>query len=370
MPLADELLGEREARALIDALTGADPAAPLDAVRATAGALGELPLSGRARALAAAMLADIDGDSDRLNAHVRAALTDPGFSGWMLWAVGLAVAQRAIETATASAFDDALAVLRQLTPRMTSEFSVRPLLRHDLPRALGIMGEWVSDPDPHVRRLASEGTRPLLPWGERVPGLVEDPGLTRAILDALHDDPDEAVRRSVANHLNDHSRAHPGYAVEVVRGWQWRGGPHRARTASHALRTLVKRGDADALALLGFRAAEVEVSPIEIAERRIEPGGTVRFGAEIRNVGIESVDLVIDYALFFPDARGRERTKVFKIGRRTLAPGERTRVEASRSFRALTTRSYYPGDYAIALQVNGVAFERTAFVVLDAPVSA
>lgn len=367
MPLADELLGEREARALIGALAGADPAAPLDAVRATAGALGELPLSGRARALAAAMLADVDGDSDRLNAHVRAALADPGFSGWMLWAVGLAVAQRAIETATSSAFDDALAVLRELTPRMTSEFSVRPLLRHDLPRALGIMGEWVSDPDPHVRRLASEGTRPLLPWGERVPGLVEEPALTRAILDALHDDPDEAVRRSVANHLNDHSRAHPAFAVAVVDGWSAGGGAHVVRTSRHALRTLVKRGDPAALALLGFRPAEVSVRPIELSSREIEFGGAVRFRAELENLGADAAELVVDYVLFFPDARGRERTKIFKIGQRTLAPGERTRVDASRSFRALTTRSYYPGDYSIALQVNGVVHERADFALRAAP---
>ncbi|GAA1793904.1 DNA alkylation repair protein [Leucobacter iarius] len=363
MPLADELLGADEAEALIAALAAAEPATGFAGLRAAAARLGELALSARARALAEALDADLDDGADRLNAVVRSATADPGFAGWMLWGVGLAVGRRAIDDGSDAAFDDGLALLRELTPRMTSEFSVRPMLRHDLHRALRTMADWTSDPDPHVRRLASEGTRPLLPWGERVPGLVEDPGLTRGILDALHDDPDEVVRRSVANHLNDHSRAHPGFAVEVVRGWQRRGGPHVARTASHALRTLVKRGDADALALLGFRAAEVEVSPIEIAERRIEPGGTVRFGAEIRNIGIESADLVIDYALFFPDSRGRERTKVFKIGRRTLAPGERTRVDASRSFRALTTRSYYPGDYGVALQVNGVAFERAAFAV-------
>ncbi len=363
MPLADELLGADEAEALIAALAATEPGAGFAELRATAERLGELSLGARARALADALDADLDGGAERLNAVVRSALADPGFAGWMLWGVGLAVGRRAIGDGSDAAFDDGLALLRELTPRMTSEFSVRPMLRHDLSRALGAMAGWVSDPDPHVRRLASEGTRPLLPWGERVPGLVSDPELTREILDALHDDPDEVVRRSVANHLNDHSRAHPEYAVEVVRGWQQRGGEHVPRTARHALRTLVKRGHPGALELLGFRPVEVSVSPIEFESAEVELGGAVRFGAEIENVGAERAALVIDYVLFFPDARGNERAKVFKVGRRDLAPRERTRVEATRSFRALTTRSYYPGAYAVALQVNGVLGGRAEFAV-------
>ena len=372
MPLADELLGAREARALITTLTAADPGNPFTATRAASESLAELPLSGRARTLAQAMLHDIDGGPDRVTSVVRSACADPEFSGWMLWAVGLAVAWRAVDAGDTAAFDDGLAVLRELTPRMTSEFSVRPLLRHDLTRALDTMTEWTADPDSHVRRLASEGTRPLLPWGERVPGLIGDSQQTRPILDALYDDPDEVVRRSVANHLNDHSRAHADFAIRTVAEWQRHSNGHRdspmetdiARTARHALRTLVKRGDAGALALLGFRPAELTVSQLVLTPTLVEWGGTVRFRGEIENVGTDPAELVIDYALHFPDARGGERSKIFKIAHRSLAPGERTVVEASRSFRPISTRRYYPGRHGIALQINGVAQERADFELL------
>lgn len=364
MPLADELLGAAEARGLVATLTAADPGTPFTATLAASETLAELPLSGRARRLASALLEDVDGGPDRLTAVVRAACADPQFTGWALWAVGLAVAWRAVDAGDAASFDDGLAVLRELTPRMTSEFSVRPLLRHDLPRALGTMTEWTADPDPHVRRLASEGTRPLLPWGERVPQLLQDPRRTRPILDALYDDPDEVVRRSVANHLNDHSRVHASFTVETVGGWQRRGGADVDRTARHALRTLVKRGDPGALALLGFRPAELAVSPLVLTPTLVESGGTVRFRSEIANRGAEPARLVIDYVLSFPDARGAERSKVFKLGHRSLAPGERTVVEASRSFRPISTRRYYPGRHGIALQINGVAQERTDFELL------
>lgn len=76
---------------------------------------------------------------------------------------------------------------------------------------------------------------------------------------------------------------------------------------------------------------------------------------------------MIDYVLFFPGARGPERSKVFKISQRTLAPGERLDVEGSHAFREITTRQYYPGGHGIALQVNGVVYGRGDFVLAAAP---
>lgn len=364
MSMTDELLGREAAAMLLEALGDAAPGNELRATRDAACAMDALTLSGRARALAQGILEDIPGGPGALTGTVRAALQHPGFDGWLLWPVGLAVARRATHEGSPAAFDDAMSVLRELTPRFTSEFAIRPMLRHDLHRALGGMTEWTRDPSPHVRRLASEGSRPLLPWGERIPALVADPAPTRPILDALFDDPSDAVRRSVANHLNDHSRAHAGFALETVRGWQRAGGEHVTRTARHALRTLVKRGDPEALALLGFPPARVTVSPLDLAPARVAAGGTVRFGAAIENPGDAPAALMIDYVLFFPGARGEERSKVFKIARRSLAPGERTTVEAAHSFRPITTRRYYPGAYGVALQVNGVVHDRADFAVL------
>ncbi|MBK0419046.1 DNA alkylation repair protein [Leucobacter sp. CSA1] len=366
MSMTDELLGAATAKALVDALEAAG-GGRLDGTRRAAESLGALTLSERSRALARAILADLDGDRLRLLTTVRRAGDDPAFAGWMLWPVGLAVAWRSVEADSAEGFDAGMTTLRELTPRMTSEFAVRPMLLHDLPRALAHMAEWTGHDDWHVRRLASEGSRPLLPWAERIPALVADPTPTRRILDTLYDDLEESVRRSVANHLNDHSRAHAAFAVDTVTGWQATGGTHLARTSRHALRTLVKRGHTGALELLGFPPAQVAVSPLSVTPGAVAPGDAVRFRATVENTGGEAANLVIDYLLFFPDARGSERSKVFKIAQRRLLPGESTVVEASHAFRELTTRRYYPGSYGVALQVNGVVQERVAFSVGAAP---
>ena len=365
--MTEELLGRRSAASLVDALRAAEPDAEFGATRGTAERLEGLTLSERARALARSLLADVDGGPERLAALTRRALERPDFAGWALWPVGLAVATRAVDDGRPAAFDDAMAVLRALTPRMTSEFAIRPLLRHDLDRALAIMREWTADPDWNVRRLASEGSRPLLPWAERIPALVADPAPTRPILDALHDDPEESVRRSVANHLNDHSRSHAEFVVRTARAWREAGGAHVERTSRHALRTLVKRGDPGALALLGHGPVRVDVAPLELAARTIAFGDAVRFRGEVASAEDAPVDLVIDFVLFFPDARGRERSKVFKLAQRALEPGARTVVEGAHAFRPMTTRRYYPGRYGVALQVNGVRQERADFALTFDP---
>lgn len=364
--MTDELLGEQNIERLASILTGAAPGNPFTATRVAGGHLTALTLSERARTVARAILSDVNEDPERLSRLVRSALQSEEFEGWVLWPVGLAASWSAIASGHNSGFDNGMELMRELTPRMTSEFAIRPLLLHDLQRGLGHMREWTSDANWHVRRLASEGSRPLLPWGERLPLLVSDPSPTRPILDALYDDQEESVRRSVANHLNDHSRAHPEFTVELVRGWRDRGGTHVERTTRHALRTLVKRGDAGALELLGFPPAQLRVAPLRLSANEIAVGGTVRFSSEVQNTGEDLAKLVIDYVLSFPDARGRERSKVFKIAQRVLAPGEATTVETAHSFRAITTRKYYPGRYALALQINGVAHERAEFTMPDA----
>jgi len=106
-------------------------------------------------------------------------------------------------------FDLALDALRFLTPFGSSEFAVRVFLRSDLQRALATMRRWADDPDDHVRRLASEGTRPRLPWSFRLDALVADPSPALPILEALRADPSLYVRKSVGNHLNDIGKDHP-----------------------------------------------------------------------------------------------------------------------------------------------------------------
>ncbi|UFS58472.1 hypothetical protein [Subtercola endophyticus] len=149
-------------------------------------------------------------------------------------------------------FDAALELLAALTPRLTAEFAIRPLLQADLARALPIIQSWVTSPDPHVRRLASEGTRSFLPWAKRVPALLADPYATVPIISAMYRDESDYVRRSVANHLNDLSRQSPDLAAQVAAEWMLAPDENTARVVRHGLRSLVKKGHGPTLALFGF----------------------------------------------------------------------------------------------------------------------
>ncbi len=132
---------------------------------------------------------------------------------------------------------------------MTGGFAIRRLLAADLDRALAVVRTWTAHPDEHVRRLASEGTRPYLPWAVRVPALRARPAATIPLLDALYRDPHEYVRRSVANHLNDLARHAPDAVLETAAGWLAEPDANTAWVVRHGLRTLVKKANPGALAL-------------------------------------------------------------------------------------------------------------------------
>jgi 3-methyladenine DNA glycosylase AlkC len=362
MPFADELVNGRTAQSLTRAVRVALPGADLAALRAAAPHLDPLTLRERADLLRDALLADVPGDYAELARVVRAARDGvPEFGGWLIWPVTSAVATKAVAEGTDATFDDAMALLAELTGLLTSEFALRILLRHDLDRALGIVAGWTGSPDTDVRRLASEGTRPYLPWSVRVPELISRPGATVPVLDALHSDESEYVRRSVANHLNDLSRDHADLAVATARRWLDTPAPPAVRLVRHGLRTLVKRGHPGALGLLGFAPATLEIEGPALDRTRVPIGGSVRFTAAIRNIGAEDARLAIDYVVHHHKANGSQSIKTFKLTTRTLGPDETIEVSRDHSFRLLTTRRYHPGPHALALQINGVTSDRAEF---------
>ncbi|VXB88156.1 3-methyladenine DNA glycosylase AlkC [Citricoccus sp. K5] len=343
------------------------PGAELHELPRAADSLTGLALRERADLLRDALLADLPGDYQSL-AHVirQARDSSSDFSGWLVWPVTGAVAARAVQEDTDAAFTDAMALLAELTGRLTSEFALRTLLRHDLPRGLEVITGWTDSADEHIRRLASEGTRPYLPWAVRVPGITAHPGVTVHLLEALYRDPSEYVRRSVANHLNDLSRDDPSLVVETAQRWLDAPGPATPALVRHGLRTLLKKGHPGALALLGFMPASVEVDGLHLAETQVPWGGEVRFTAALRNSGPEPARLAIDYVMHHRKANGTLSTKVFKLTTRDLPAGDEIVINRTHSFRSITTRRYYPGGHAVALQVNGIATAPVQFELLAA----
>lgn len=145
-------------------------------------------------------------------------------------------------------FETSMGALYALTTRFTSEFAIRTFLIHQQERTLSKVLDWLTDPNPHVRRLCTEGTRPRLPWGKRIPSLISNPLPTLHLLETLKNDRSLYVRRSVANHLGDIAKDHPEVAFSMCERWlkgdaskdlQW--------LISHAVRHPAKKGDPRAL---------------------------------------------------------------------------------------------------------------------------
>ncbi|MGC3957177.1 MAG: DNA alkylation repair protein [Verrucomicrobiota bacterium] len=146
-------------------------------------------------------------------------------------------------------FETSMRAQYEITRRFTAEFSMRPYLIKWPERTLARLVEWARDPDPHVRRLCSEGARPRLPWAMRIPAFIKDPRPVLPILEALKDDADLYVRRSVANHLGDIAKDHPQLAFEICERWLDGASVERKWMIRHAVRHPAKKGVKEALRL-------------------------------------------------------------------------------------------------------------------------
>jgi 3-methyladenine DNA glycosylase AlkC len=361
MPTADELLGARQALALARDMERVAPDRDWSRLSEAADSFPDLGLRDRVTLVRDALLHDLPEGYGESAGLIRAALSDPSFSGWRIWPVSEAVAVLATASTEAD-LGDGLELTAALTPRLTCEFALRIFLNSSLEATLDAALRWTSSPDEHVRRLASEGTRPLLPWAAQVPALRQNPGATLPILEALRRDSSETVRRSVANHLNDISRLNPELAVATAERWQADPDERTAKLVRQALRTLIKQGDSGALATLGFGSPEgLTVEGPHLATPQVAIGDSLTFDAALRNDAAAPAKIAVDYVIHFQKANGTLAPKVFKLTTRTLAPGERLVLTRSHSLRPITTTRYHEGAHALELQVNGLRHGRVAF---------
>ena len=246
-----------------------------------------------------------------------------------------------------------LDALKFFTRFGSSEFAVREFFRRDPAATLQRMREWAADSCEHVRRLASEGSRPRLPWSFRLEAVVKDPSLTRPILDALRTDTSVYVRKSVANHLNDFSKDNPAYMMGVLGAWDLQH-PHTAWIAKHASRTLIKAGNAAALELFAFeKDTAVVLKDFWLKPKALKLGGTLEFGFTLRSAKDTPQKLVIDYRIHYQKGGGQSTPKVFKLKETVLAGGATLVVTKRQTIQDFTTRKHYPGAHRVEILVNG-----------------
>jgi 3-methyladenine DNA glycosylase AlkC len=257
--------------------------------------------------------------------------------------------------------------LERFTAGSSAEFAIRPFLLRDPERGMAQMLAWTSHPSEHVRRLASEGCRPRLPWAPALPMFKVDPSPILPVLERLKEDESLYVRKSVANNLNDIAKDHPQRVTETVKAWKGRH-PSTDWIIRHGSRSLIRQADPTVMAIFGYAAAGDDAPLTASAELTVAPASLsigeesrLAYTLQVRDGG-EPVRLRVEYAIDFVKANGKTARKQFLLSDKTCAGGSVLQGTRRHSWAELTTRKHYPGLHRIVLLVNG---RETAWTALD-----
>ncbi len=258
-------------------------------------------------------------------------------------------------------WDESMAAFEILTEHSTAEFAIRPFLDADFERGMQQFHEWTASSNEHHRRLASEGSRARLPWAKKVQALHDHPKEVLKLLNLLMEDSSEYVRRSVANNLNDISKAEP----DLVKAhcMKWKGTSHETdRLIKHALRTLLKQGDREALSMVGVGDAKGVAITSFNCQSEIKIGEEMLFELKLQNAK-KPQPLRIEYAILYLKKSGVKNRKVFHWSLNDWQPGQERLLAKKQSFKDMTTRVHCEGIHTLEVIVNGTVLAATDFYV-------
>jgi 3-methyladenine DNA glycosylase AlkC len=258
----------------------------------------------------------------------------------------------------------AVSAIEKTTQYVSCEFAVRPFLLRYEKEIMQQMLKWSKHESYHVRRFASEGCRPRLPWGLAIPSLKKDPAAVLLVLENLKADPSEWVRKSVANNLNDIAKDHPSIVLEIAKRWS---GVSKETDAiiKHGSRTLLKSGHAEILKHYGLDASLVSIKNFVVQTPSITTGDTLEFSFVIKNIAEVQQVVRLEYAIYYFMKNGQYSKKVFKISERVYPSGAEVSVLKKHRFITITTRSYYAGKHKLSVIVNGEEKAVGAFDLLS-----
>lgn len=278
---------------------------------------------------------------------------DVGVSGFLVWPFTQYVSDEGHEH-----FDLSMKTLHKMTQVFTAEFAIRSFLISSEQKTLKQMLAWSQDPSEHVRRLASEGSRPLLPWGQKLTAFVSNPEKTWPLLENLKGDPSLYVRKSVANHINDHSKHHGDWVVKKLKTWDLEKHDWVIR---HGTRTLVKKGHKGALTLHGIKSSKIKVLQQKVLTPKIKMGDFLQVEVKLQNPTSKPIKLILDHELGLLKANGKISPKVFKGKKLILPPKEILTLFSQIRVRSVTVRKYYYGKQAWTPILNGVKLNSLPF---------
>lgn len=256
-----------------------------------------------------------------------------------------------------------LEALHYFTQFGSSEFAIRTFLRLDLEKTIKTMYQWSEDDNEHVRRLSSEGSRPRLPWSFKLNAIIQNPALTKPILENLKQDDSIYVRKSVANHINDISKDSPDYVLRLVKLWDQKH-PHTAWIVKRGCRSLFKQGDKQSLAAFNYtKDASTSVRKFNLTPDAIHIGESITFQFELASKKSKMQKLMVDYRIHYIKKSGKALPKVFKLKELQMAPNTSVSISRKQSFQNFTTRTHFPGKHKLEILINGVVVKRAMFIV-------
>lgn len=250
-------------------------------------------------------------------------------------------------------WDLSLPALGTFTSLCSSEFAVRPFIIKDQMRALETMKGWAKSDNLHLRRLASEGCRPRLPWAMALSNLKTDPTPILPILEILKEDPEVYVQKSVANNLNDISKDHPELVLDICEKWY---GQNRQTDwiVKRACRSLLKQGNTRAMVLFGFEdPREIQIKNFIFDRNTLNIGEVLNFSFEMDVLSKIPRKIRLEYAVEFVKVRGKVSRKIFQIKEAEWSKGTFA-IQKKHSFKDLSTRKHLSGTHRIFIIVNGV----------------
>tara|TARA_R110002049_G_scaffold31896_4_gene107135 strand:+ start:1705 stop:2826 length:1122 start_codon:yes stop_codon:yes gene_type:complete len=258
--------------------------------------------------------------------------------------------------------ETALNVLKNLTSLFSAEFAIRAFIVKHFDITYLHLLRWASDTDEHVRRLASEGCRPRLPWGKRLTQFCDNPVPIVPILELLKDDASLYVRRSVANNLNDIAKDHPTMVIDLCQSWFINASVERQWLIRHALRSLVKSGCPEAFVLLGYSSKpQISLAVFKLIETKVMLGENLEITVLLKSESMETQKVVIDYRIHHVKANDSSTSKVFKWKNISLHGNQTIELKKLHPFKIITTRKYYAGIHKVELLINGVSYASAEF---------
>lgn len=273
-------------------------------------------------------------------------------NGFWMWPLSDLIANYAVDHLHAG-----LDACEALTRRFTAEFAVRPFLAQ-YPEAMDRVFDWTQDPSEHIRRLASEGTRPRLPWASRL-DLPTDQVV--AVLTSLRKDESLYVRRSVANHLNDLAKDDSDGIVTLLEEWHGEGVPETNWIVRHAMRNHLKNGDPRVMALFGYEPADVAVDGLAITPGSAAIGESVVITFDLVEAARRDQKLMVDLVVGYLKANGSVGPKVFKFKDFELAADSTEPCRKKLDMVIRSTRQLYPGTHSVTVRVNGADLASASF---------